>query len=213
MNNISSTPKQEYDIEGQKATIERRKRTRRRNVRIARIMGLKVRGHDIGVVRVVIVATPEQVAETFYSAWRRNREETSGEIATSNQSRSGLCMPNVEQQGKSREEFLREFPDMDSWISSMEGLHGQLIRIGNILLGGDRVVIAMRFERMWHLHFAGPKLEGDIDRAATNLSPKAMCAIMSLSPCLVDPVQQEKDWGTFFASVRKASTEGAKLEG
>jgi len=117
----------------------------------------------------------------------------------------------IEKKGKTREEFLEEFPEMLGWVEKMEEFYGRFHHCGNILLSGGRILLVAHFERIWHCNFINPENPKGRDSITFNLSPEGMCAMIGLFDVLSTKEQRATDFENLIISMQKADAERANI--
>ena len=109
--------------------------------------------------------------------------------------------------GKTRDEFLADFPMMRAWVEKMEEFHGALQHCGSVPLDSGRAVLVAHFESAWHCNFFNPENGEGKDSITFNLSREGMCAMVGLYDVLSTKEQRAADWENLILSMRKSDAE------
>lgn len=98
--------------------------------------------------------------------------------------------------GYSREEFLTSMPMLMSWLKTMEGLYGGMIRYACLRLSDGRMIMVMRFEKVFHINFFNPSNRKDEQNSVVNLSPEGLFALIGLTHNLMSEKEWSEHWET-----------------
>lgn len=104
--------------------------------------------------------------------------------------------------GKTREQFLGDFPAMADWVEKMEGWFGAFKKVGSLQLTEGRTIILVRFEKVWHVNLyndANPEADKDFH---CNLSNESLCALFGMWQLMRS--KTEDDWSSMVAQLQKA---------
>lgn len=107
---------------------------------------------------------------------------------------------------ETREQWLAKYPVQTEWVKEMEGYFGPFLATSCLRLHGERLVMAIRFERGWHWLFINPE-KGEDAALHVNLSPEAMCAFVGLFEFIAPQELRDRDWDALIASLEKAGVE------